>query len=223
MANDKARQMSDSFPVAAFIVLSGGLQDAYTYFCRGQVFANAQTGNIVLFFAKLFGGDVHSALKYIVPVLAFFTGTFSAEYVHRKLKQMHAIHWRQVVLVLEIFLLAFVGFLPQSVNPLANALVSFSCAMQVQAFRTVHGYGYASTMCIGNLRSCADAFCAYCEGGGKEALRRWCTYLGVITVFGLGAGFGTLLTGSFSEHAIWCSCLLLAVATMLMCREYGKR
>ena len=41
-------QMSESMLTAAFIILSGGLQDAYTYLCRGKVFANAQTGNIVL-------------------------------------------------------------------------------------------------------------------------------------------------------------------------------
>ena len=38
--------MSDSFLMSAFIILSGGLQDAYTYCCRDKVFANAQTGNI---------------------------------------------------------------------------------------------------------------------------------------------------------------------------------
>ena len=40
--------MSESFVTAAFLSLSGGLQDAYTYLFRGKVFANAQTGNIVL-------------------------------------------------------------------------------------------------------------------------------------------------------------------------------
>ena len=42
------RQMSESFITAAFLSVSGGLQDAYTYIFRGKVFANAQTGNIVL-------------------------------------------------------------------------------------------------------------------------------------------------------------------------------
>lgn len=37
-------QMSDKFRAAVFIILSGGFQDAYTYCCRGSVFANAQTG-----------------------------------------------------------------------------------------------------------------------------------------------------------------------------------
>ena len=49
-------QMSDSFRAAVFIILSGGFQDAYTYTCRGEVFANAQTGNIVLLSTALFGG-----------------------------------------------------------------------------------------------------------------------------------------------------------------------
>mgnify|MGYP000998856345 CR=1 FL=1 len=50
-------QMSDTFHAAVFVTLSGGFQDAYTYICRGQVFANAQTGNIVLLSAALLRGD----------------------------------------------------------------------------------------------------------------------------------------------------------------------
>ena len=42
MQLDRPRgQMSDSFLMSAFIILSGGLQDAYTYCCRDKVFANA--------------------------------------------------------------------------------------------------------------------------------------------------------------------------------------
>ena len=50
-------QMSDSMLTAFFIILSGGLQDAYTYLFRGKVFANAQTGNIVLHSATLMDGN----------------------------------------------------------------------------------------------------------------------------------------------------------------------
>ena len=61
------------------------------------------------------------------------------------------------MLLAEIALLFAVGFLPGSCDLAANALVSFACAMQVQAFRKVHGYPFASTMCIGNLRSGIEA------------------------------------------------------------------
>ena len=74
---------------------------------------------------------------------------------------MQRLHWRQLVVLGEVLLLFAVGFLPQSQNLLANAIVSFSCAMQVQAFRKVNGYAFASTMCIGDLRSGVEAFCIW--------------------------------------------------------------
>ena len=50
-------QMSESFLIAGILSVSGGLQDAYTYMYRGKVFANAQTGNIVLLSANLMDGN----------------------------------------------------------------------------------------------------------------------------------------------------------------------
>ena len=57
--------MSESFLTAVFLSLSGGLQDAYTYLFRGKVFANAQTGNIVLLSTHLFEGDWGQALHHV--------------------------------------------------------------------------------------------------------------------------------------------------------------
>ena len=74
---------------------------------------------------------------------------------------MEKIHWRQLIILSEIVLLFAVGFLPQEWNMAANMLVSFVCAMQVQTFRKVRGHAYASTMCIGNLRSGTEALCEY--------------------------------------------------------------
>ncbi len=41
------KQMSDTIRVGLLLAIVGGFLDAYTYLCRGQVFANAQTGNMV--------------------------------------------------------------------------------------------------------------------------------------------------------------------------------
>ena len=40
--------MSEAFITSVFLAMSGGFQDAYTYFTRDEVFSNAQTGNVVL-------------------------------------------------------------------------------------------------------------------------------------------------------------------------------
>mgnify|MGYP000127608903 CR=1 FL=1 len=217
-------QMSESMLTAVFIILSGGLQDSYTYLCRGKVFANAQTGNIVLLSAYLFDGEWSHCARYFVPVLAFMLGIFVAECVHRHYKYMERVHWRtmqrlhwrQLVVLGEVLLLFVVGFLPQSQNLLANAIVSFSCAMQVQAFRKVNGYAFASTMCIGNMRSGTEALCAYFHTRDIAILHKALTYFGVIVLFALGAGFGALLTNVFSVRAIWFSCALLTISFFMM-------
>ena len=48
MKTNKQIQMSESFLNSAVLAVSGGFQDAYTYFTRDKVFSNAQTGNVVL-------------------------------------------------------------------------------------------------------------------------------------------------------------------------------
>lgn len=209
-------QMSEALLTASFIILSGGLQDAYTYLCRGKVFANAQTGNIVLFSAYLFDGEWDHCVRYLIPVLSFLLGIFAAECIHRHFKYMEKVHWRQLIILAEIVLLFVVGFLPQRVNTLANVLVSFVCAMQVQTFRKVRGHAYASTMCIGNMRSGTEALCVYFHTRDREVLRKALTYFGVIGLFAVGAGLGALLTRAFAERGIWVSCALLAVSFLIM-------
>ena len=209
-------QMSDSVVTALFIILSGGLQDAYTYVCRGKVFANAQTGNIVLLSTALFEGDWSHTLHYLVPVLSFLLGIFIAECVHRRFKHMERVHWRQMILLAEIILLIAVGFLPQSLNTTANAVVSFVCAMQVQTFRKIRGHAYASTMCIGNMRSGTEALCAYFHTRDKEILHSALTYFGVVLLFALGAGLGSVATLRWGEKTIWLSSALLTVSFLVM-------
>ena len=209
-------QMSESMLTAAFIILSGGLQDAYTYLCRGKVFANAQTGNIVLMSTHLFAGDWAGVFRYFVPVISFMVGIFVAECVHRRYKCMEKVHWRQLIILAEIVLLFFVGFLPQEVNTFANALVSFVCAMQVQTFRKVNGYAFASTMCIGNMRSGMDSLCSWVLNRNPAALKKSLYYWGIILLFALGAGLGSLTLDLCGAKAIWLSCLLLAVSFCLM-------
>ena len=209
-------QMSESFLTAVFLSLSGGLQDAYTYLFRGKVFANAQTGNIVLLSSNLMDGNWERVLHYLVPLCAFALGVLTAEKMQEHFRNMQRLHWRQLVVLGEVLLLFLVGFLPQEQNLLANAIVSFSCAMQVQAFRKVHGYPFASTMCIGNLRSGMDALVAFGHSHDKNALWKSLQYFAIIFIFALGAGIGTQCVGIFGERTIWLSCALLLVSLCFM-------
>lgn len=198
----------------ALLTLSGGLQDAYTYLRRGKVFANAQTGNIVLLGQSLFDGDWNRAGRYLLPVLAFALGVAAAEAI-----RVRRPRWQRRVLLWEILLLFLVGFIPHSLDQLANALVSFSCAMQVQAFRRVEGFAFASTMCIGNLRSGVEALCAFLRTRDRQERRKARLYFCTILLFALGAEAGSLAAQLLDLPAIWLSCALLSVGLVLLLNE----
>ena len=69
-----SKQMSESFPVGVLLAISGGLMDAYSYLYRGHVFANAQTGNVLMFSIHLSKGEWMSSLHYALPIIAFLSG-----------------------------------------------------------------------------------------------------------------------------------------------------
>ena len=155
-------------------------------FTRDKVFSNAQTGNVVLMSQEFMAGNFIGGIKYLLPFLAFGLGVLVTEQINARYKMAKRIHWRQLIILIEIAILAIVGFIPHSLNMAATVLVSFSCAMQVQAFRKVNGSAYASTMCIGNLRSGVDAFCAYWDTRDRTALRKAGRYFAVILILPWG-------------------------------------
>lgn len=213
------RQMSEAFINSAFLALSGGFQDAYTYNTRNEVFSNAQTGNVVLMSQHIMLGEWKIALRYLLPLLAFAFGVFVAEQIQSKYRNAQKLHWRQSILLAEIVILFLVGFMPHTLNMTATILVSFACAMQVQTFRKVDGYSYASTMCIGNLRSGTAAFSVYLREHKRDELKRACYYFGIILLFAVGAGLGGVMSTFWGVRVIWTSCALLFVSFLLMFLE----
>ena len=148
--------------------------------------------------------------------IAFALGVLTAEKMQEHFRNMQRLHWRQLVVLGEVLLLFLVGFLPQEQNLLANAIVSFSCAMQVQAFRKVNGYAFASTMCIGDLRSGVEALCVWHRTRDPKAKDRMLRYFGIILLFALGSGIGSKSCVWLGGRTIWISCGLLLVSFALM-------
>ncbi len=210
------KQMSDTFLNCSFLALSGGFQDAYTYIVREQVFSNAQTGNVVLMSHHLFMGEWSQGLQYLFPLMAFAIGVFVAERIQSRFQFAKKLHWRQGILLIEMVILILVGFMPLSWNLAATSMVSFACAMQVQAFRKVNGYQYASTMCIGNLRSGTAALSEFLRERRREQLLQTVYYFGIIAVFAVGAGVGGNLSLRFGVHTIWCCVILLGISFGIM-------
>ncbi len=209
-------QMSESMILAVFLTLAGGFQDAYSYNCRGKVFANAQTGNIVLLGQNLAQGAWGKAVHYLMPLLAFVAGVYVTEWVHHIYKEYQKIHWRQIVLAVETVLLIIVGLLPHSMDVAANVLMSFACAMQVNSFRKFKGIPCATTMCIGNMRSATEMLCKYHITKDKVLKKKSIHYYLVILVFASGAAAGAMFSLYIGLRAIWIAAVLLLIGFVLM-------
>lgn len=214
----RQKQMSETIFLGAVLAAVGGFLDAYTYLSRGGVFANAQTGNIVLLGLNISEGNWIYAFRYLIPIGAFAAGVFVAEKIKFRYRQSTKIHWRQIIIGIEILLLSVVAFLPAQVNIVANITVSFVCAVQVDSFRKFDGNAFATTMCTGNLRSGTELLCAYLRTKDENLKRRGLQYYGIILIFVIGAGLGTWCTRIFGEKSVLfcCGFLILAFAVMFI-------
>ena len=212
----KPKQMSESMILGVVLTLAGGFQDAYSYNCRGQVFANAQTGNIVLLGQNIASGNFQNALHYLFPLLAFLAGVYLSEGVRELCKSFQKLHWRQIVLAFEIVMLAIAGLLPQSLNVGSKVLMSFACAMQVDSFRKFRGIPCATTMCIGNMRSGTELLCRYHITKDPELKRKSLHYYFIILVFAIGAAIGAVASQKFGNPAIWIAAGLMLLGFILM-------
>lgn len=214
---NKTRQMSETFLMGTLLALTGGFLDAYTYISRGGVFANAQTGNIVLLGLNMASGQWSRVLYYLVPIIAFVLGIFLAESIRGKCMYNRKMHWRQLVLILEMLVLLFVAVLPQGkFDMIANVAVSFICAMQVESFRKMNGNAFATTMCTGNLRSGTERLYRFGRTGEVKELEKSLQYYGIILIFIIGAMAGMWLTKQFAQKAVLFACGMLFMAFLMM-------
>lgn len=193
------------------LAVTGGFLDAYTYLSRGGVFANAQTGNIVLLCLSAAKGEWMRMLYYCIPILAFFLGVLATEAIKHQSSRANFARWEPIVIFIELLLLLIIGFLPSTVpNVIVNVTVSFICSIQVNSFRKIHDISYASTMCTGNLRSAAENAFLFAVEKDKAAGKRFGRYALILLFFCLGAVAGALLTGWLGGRAVWFCCLVLA-------------
>lgn len=212
---NKKVQISDSLSCGILLALSGGCMDAYSYLFRDKVFANAQTGNMLLLGVNLASGNFKEMIIYFWPVLAFILGIVISDIIKHN-TGFTGMHWRQISVGVEAIFLLSVAFIPQAYNILANSLISFACGIQVESFRKIHGNAIATTMCIGNLRSGMFNFDEYIRTGNKKNLKSSILYFIIIFAFVAGAVVESLMLKLFGSFSIIMSVLLLIVALLIM-------
>lgn len=222
----RSNQVSESLELGVLLALSGGFMDAYSYIERGEVFANAQTGNMILMGLYFWEGNYSESLNYIVPVICFVIGIALADIV--RIRGAKRFHWRQISVLVEAIILMCVAFIPHSMDLLANSMTSLACGIQVESFRKIHGNGIATTMCIGNLRSGTENLCHFLRNRDKGCIEKTFIYYGIIFFFILGAIIGNFFVKIFHQKSIIICSILLFISFIFMfidreCREYKEK
>ena len=214
------RQISESIEVGIFLALSGGFMDAYSYINRGKVFANAETGNIILMALKVCEGKFFEAVNYLIPIISFAVGVAICEIIKYRKERINMIHWRQILVLFEIFAFILVGFLSQEMNRVANSIISMISGIQFATFPKIRGTAMATTMCTGNLKTGTQNMYRGIKTGDKSAIEKGLYYYVCILVFILGTMVGYFAVKLIAEKAIFLAALAMINIFIIMFKEF---
>ncbi len=206
--------------IAYTLSLVGGYLDAYTYVLKGGVFANAQTGNVVLFSISLLSGNFAVIDKYLFPILAFSAGILISEFL-KSLRRLSENSLRiKLVLALEFVSFLLIGLAGKTLSDFSvTCIVSFIAAVQVSTFNRLHGSAVATTMITGNLRSSMENLHLFLRFRDRGAGRKFLLYISVIAFFGGGASLGGIVSGRMGASSIYLCIAFLVPAYLLIHRE----
>jgi uncharacterized membrane protein YoaK (UPF0700 family) len=214
------RTRPEDLPTGLLLAGVGGFLDAYTFVGRGGVFANAQTGNIVLLGVE--AGERHwlAALLHVPPILAFMLGVALAEVLARPAARRIVRRPARFVLVAEIVVLVIVGALPPQVpNQVVTAAIAFTSALQVSTFRSLQGIDYSTTLTTGNLRTLVAKAYLWRADHDSSAGRQAAQIATVVASFGVGAAVGALCTHFSGPRAVWVAAAMLVLALAAIVTE----
>jgi uncharacterized membrane protein YoaK (UPF0700 family) len=217
-------RIEESLGLALLLAVVGGFLDAYTFIGRGGIFANAQTGNIVLLGIYASKGEWQQVIRVILPISAFIIGVLASEMIKHLDTRGKIRGWAEGVLILEILVLFAVGFVPQTVpNIIVTVTIAFIASVQVSSFRKLVDSPYSSTMCTGNLRYASRAMFLFVTERNPEEGRKSGRYFLVIGMFLAGAVAGGILTDLFPVRSVWAAVLILVVCLILLALQRQGR
>ena len=194
---ENKKHHSDSLFIGIILFFIGGFQNVYTYMNCGKVFANLQTGNMILMSINLVEGNISIASRYLVPLCSFCTIGAS---VNIKFKYLSKIHWRVILLIIEMTNTIIASCLA---IPLYSAgLITFNCALTLEAFKEVDHRSLPTTMMIGNMRKAIDYLTKYFLEHHKKDLKEGLFVIGLLLVFIIGAISSAMLSVNFGNKTI---------------------
>jgi uncharacterized membrane protein YoaK (UPF0700 family) len=214
------RSRPERLPVGMLLAGVGGFLDAYTFVGYKGVFANAQTGNIVLLGVDAQASNWRDALLHVPPIVTFMLGVALAHALAQPTVREVVRRPTRLVLGAEIIVLAVVGSVPGHIPVgIVPGAISFVSAVQVSTFRSLNGVKYTSTISTGNLRDLTASLVkwrvSHDSAAGHDATILGC----IVTSFAVGAAVGGLCTRLIGHPAAWVPAAVLIAVLITLVNE----
>lgn len=210
--------------VFMLLTLSGGYIGGFTYFLRGKIFCNAQTGNLLLLSLSLATWDTKLISYTLSSLFAYSSGIIIAEFLETRVNKLGIIKWHTYLMAFEIFVIIGLGFVPESAPyEITQLFVNFITAMQFNTFRKAHGLGIATTFCTNHIRQVGSNFIKYLNQKQKSNLDACLSHLSMVFAFLVGVFLAVLLAKRFFGRAIWLSAIFLFIVFIYLLKTDLKK
>lgn len=193
------------------LILIGGFFGAYTYILRGNIFCNAQTGNVVLMGIAFGSGDIREGVYYLVPISAYLAGAFFSELLPNPVKKRMAIRWDTLLILIEMVVVLVLGFVPETAPvQISQVAINFIASMQYNTFRQAEGIPVATTFATNHIRQIGVGLAKELQhrySEQKTHRKKLNRHFKMLSFFAAGAVTGTVCCHLFSGRAIWITLL----------------
>ena len=208
----------EKYYIFELLTVAGGMMGLYTYNLRGEVFCNAQTGNIVKMAAELGSGNFSRGLYYLIPFAAYILGTILSEVLPEKVRRTHFIRWDTLLVGIEIVVLFLIGFVPFTwPDQIVQVIINFLCAMQFNTFRQAEGIPMATTFLTNHVRQVGITIAKIIQHREHEEARaKMMKHIKIILAFMFGGAVVTALSSYLQERTIWLAIIPLSACFAVM-------
>lgn len=189
------------------LIAVAGFYGAYTYVLRGNIFCNAQTGNIVLMGIAFGSGKLSEAIYYLIPISAYLMGTFLSEILPNPIKHSFSIRWDTILILIEMIVVILLGFIPESAPvQISQVAINFIASMQYNTFRQAEGMPMATTFATNHIRQIGIGLAKevhHFHDQNKTHRKKLFLHSTMLVYFVGGAIIGALCCNHFLGRAIW--------------------
>lgn len=197
------------------LMVVAGFYGAYTFILRGNVFCNAQTGNIVFMGIALGAAKWKEALYYLIPISAYMMGAFVSELLPNPIKQHLPIRWDTLLIAIEMLVVLGLGFVPESAPvQISHVAINFIASMQYNTFRQAEGVPMATTFATNHIRQIGVGLAKeikHPHTKDKTHRPKLQQHIEMLIFFLIGSAIGTVLCKLFLGKAIWATLIPLGI------------